>query len=224
MLKTMINRKENGKLEIQSMALELCIGDMFEKCKSKREVEWLRENLVSIVECTAEERGRNKRRLEGDSCMSKLELEPINGVAWDIRPGTIVRHFKGDNYMIVDVAEHTESGEDLVIYKALYEDGKVYARPYDMFISKVPEDKDNPTKQIYRFEPYSPSRNLSKCNYVKFKKCTNCKTKEVLCQIAFDENSECKKCCDHCENRCENVCAFTRKGTFEECGAKIIKE
>ena len=35
--------------------------------------------------------------------------------------GRVVTHFKGKDYLVIDVAEHTETGEDLVIYKALYE-------------------------------------------------------------------------------------------------------
>lgn len=66
--------------------------------------------------------------------------------------GKIVRHFKGDFYLIEGIAQHTESGDKLVIYRALYDDCKVYARPLDMFIEKVPEGKPNPTGQEYRLE------------------------------------------------------------------------
>lgn len=66
--------------------------------------------------------------------------------------GKIVRHFKGDYYLIKDIATHTEDDEQLVIYIALYGDCNVYARPIDMFIEKVPEGKTNPTGQEYRFE------------------------------------------------------------------------
>ena len=68
----------------------------------------------------------------------------------------IVRHFKGNIYLILDVAEHTETGEILVVYKALYGEGKVWSRPIDMFLDKVPEGKENPTGQIWRFEEYQP--------------------------------------------------------------------
>lgn len=67
--------------------------------------------------------------------------------------GKIVRHFKGDLYLILDFAEHTESEEQMVIYKGLYGDYKVYARPLNMFCEEVPADKVNPMKQKYRFEP-----------------------------------------------------------------------
>lgn len=66
--------------------------------------------------------------------------------------GKIFRHFKGDLYLVMDFAEHSETGELLVIYKALYGQCGLFARPYEMFVEKVPEGKENPTGQIYRFE------------------------------------------------------------------------
>lgn len=68
--------------------------------------------------------------------------------------GQIVRHFKGDLYLVLDYARHTETGELMVIYKALYGDCELYVRPYKMFNEKVPSGKLNPTRQIYRFELY----------------------------------------------------------------------
>jgi hypothetical protein len=68
--------------------------------------------------------------------------------------GRIVRHFKGDLYLVLDFAQHTETREVMVIYKALYDGCTVYARPYNMFNEKVPEGKKNPTGQKYRMELY----------------------------------------------------------------------
>lgn len=66
--------------------------------------------------------------------------------------GRVVRHFKGDLYLIENIARHTETGDMLVIYRALYGNCEVYARPLDMFIEKVPEGRVNPTGQKYRLE------------------------------------------------------------------------
>lgn len=69
----------------------------------------------------------------------------------EITPG-IYRHFKGNRYEVLYVAQHTENKKLLVIYKALYGDQKIYARPLRMFASKVDRFKYPDAKQEYRFE------------------------------------------------------------------------
>ncbi|HHF7367777.1 TPA: DUF1653 domain-containing protein [Legionella bozemanae] len=49
----------------------------------------------------------------------------------------IYRHYKGNLYEVIDVARHSESLEDMVVYRALYGDFKLWVRPLKMFLEDI---------------------------------------------------------------------------------------
>ena len=70
----------------------------------------------------------------------------------ELKINGVYRHFKGDYYLVCDVAIHSEDRNEYVIYRALYGNNGLYIRPKDMFLSEVDHEKYPNVKQKYRFE------------------------------------------------------------------------
>lgn len=58
---------------------------------------------------------------------------------YDIRPG-IYRHFKGNEYEVLFLARHSETEEEMVVYRALYGEGGIWVRPASMWSETVERD------------------------------------------------------------------------------------
>ena len=57
----------------------------------------------------------------------------------ELLPGSY-RHYKGNDYQVMGVAKHSETGEDLVVYRPLYGESGLWVRPLSMFIEQVDVD------------------------------------------------------------------------------------
>lgn len=70
----------------------------------------------------------------------------------EVKKHGIYRHFKGDYYLVEDIVNHSETKERLVLYRALYGEGQLWVRPYEMFTGEVDRTKYPGIRQRYRFE------------------------------------------------------------------------
>lgn len=64
----------------------------------------------------------------------------------------IYKHFKGNYYLVEEIVKNSETLEDMVVYRKLYEDGTCWVRSITDFLAEVDHNKYSKVKQKYRFE------------------------------------------------------------------------
>lgn len=70
----------------------------------------------------------------------------------ELKINGVYKHFKGDYYLVEDVAKDSETKQEMVVYRRLYKDGGLWVRSKNMFLSEVDHNKYPNVKQKYRFE------------------------------------------------------------------------
>ena len=80
----------------------------------------------------------NKSKIPDDDAQRRGVIS--NG----IKIGGKYRHFKGKEYRVIGLAQHSETLEDFVVYQKLYDDGALWVRPKSMFLENVERDGYKP--------------------------------------------------------------------------------
>ena len=77
------------------------------------------------------------------------------------KPQEMYRHFKGNTYQIRCLAKHSETGEMMVVYQAMYDTFQIYVRPLNMFMEEIDRTKYPDARQRYRFELMQDTDDIS---------------------------------------------------------------
>lgn len=80
--------------------------------------------------------------------MEEKIKENINSSKRTLKTGSIYKHFKGNEYLVLHLAKHSETLENLVVYQALYGERGIWVRPLNMFLEQVQVDG----KMVNRFQ------------------------------------------------------------------------
>ena len=70
-----------------------------------------------------------------------------------VKPG-IYRHYKGNDYEVIETVRHSETEEELVLYRALYGERGLWVRPVEMFLQRVEVDGASLPRFAYLKEPH----------------------------------------------------------------------
>lgn len=70
----------------------------------------------------------------------------------EIKIHRIYKHFKGNYYLVEEIVKNSETLEEMVVYRKLYEDGTCWVRPLSDFLAEVDHNKYPKVTQKYRFE------------------------------------------------------------------------
>ena len=68
------------------------------------------------------------------------KLQPFSEAAKALEEGSIYEHYKGMRYQLLSVGRHSETLEEVVVYRALYGDKGVWVRPLEMFTERITQD------------------------------------------------------------------------------------
>ncbi len=126
----------------------------------------------------------------------------------------IYRHFKGKLYQIVCMAQHSETGEKMVVYRALYGTNDIYVRPLDMFTEKLDTTKYPQAGQIYRFEKVTePDSCLETMQNGRIEGCNQSeeidKQPEERCNQSEEKDKQPEEKCSQSEDLKEAQCGIT---------------